>query len=94
MISRFNFHYRIVNIIKKIQKNLKTSFRHYFYPNRDEIGLEREKKIVVPNSVPTRPWLEKSQKKIKKIQKIKNHHSGIISIQTEMRKAEKGRKIF
>ena len=39
---------------KKIAKNLKTSYWHYFDPNRDEIDREREKKNLVPNSVPTR----------------------------------------
>ena len=40
---------------QKNSKNQKTSFRHYFYPNWDEIGREREEKIVVANSIPTRP---------------------------------------
>ena len=39
-----------------------------------------EKKILVPNSVPTQPGLENSKKNSKKFQKIKKHHSGIISI--------------
>ena len=42
-------------------------------------------KILVLNFVPTRPELENSQKNSKKIQKIKKHHSGIISIQTGLR---------
>ena len=29
---------------KKIEKIKKTSFRHYFFPKRDEVGREREKK--------------------------------------------------
>ena len=55
---------------KKIKK---TSFRHYFYPNRDEIGRQREKKNLVPNSVPTRPGLENFKKKIViKFKKLEN----------------------
>ena len=46
-------------------------------------------KILVLNFVPTRPELENSQKNSKKIQKIKKHHSSIISIQTGLRLAEK-----
>ena len=37
-----------------------------FYPNRDEIGREREEKILIPNSVPTRPGQENSKKNRKK----------------------------
>ena len=49
---------------------------------------EKEKKNnLVQNSVPNRTGLEnsKKKKKSKKIQKIKTHHSGIISIETGMR---------
>ena len=53
-----------------------------------------EKKIYVPNSVPTRPGLENFKKNSKKIQETKKHHSGIISIKTGMRYAEKERKNF
>ena len=39
----------------------------------DEIGREREKKILVPNSVHTRPSKENSKKKLaKKFKKLKN----------------------
>ena len=47
---------------KKIEKIKKTSFRHYFLPKRDEIGREREKKNLLPNSVHTRPRQENSKK--------------------------------
>ena len=58
--------------MQKNSKNLKTSFRHFFYPNRDEIGQEREKKNLVPNFVPPRTGLENSKKKnSKKIKRIK-----------------------
>ena len=67
-------------ISKKIQKNKKTSFWHYIYPHRDEIGRENEKKILFSNSVPKRPRLEYSKKNSKKIQKNEKHQSGIISI--------------
>ena len=61
---------------------------------RDEIGREREKKILVPNSVHTRPGQENSEKSSKKIQKIKKLYSDIISIQKGLREAEKERKKF
>ena len=70
---------------KKIQKIKKTSFPRYFYPNRDEIGREREKTNFVLNFVPIRHGLENSQKNSKKFQKIKKSHFDIISIQTGLR---------
>ena len=58
---------------KNSKQNSKTSFRHYFNPNRDEISREREKKILVPNSVPSRLGLEYLKKKIaKQFEKFKN----------------------
>ena len=57
------------------------------------MGQEREKKILLPNSVPIQRELRKFQKKkSKKIQKIKKVNSGIISIQNGLREAEKERK--
>ena len=56
------------------------------------MGPEREKKILLPNSVPTQRELENSKKKSKKIQKIKKVNSGIISIQNGLRETEKERK--
>ena len=53
------------------------------------MGQEREKKILLPNSVPTQRELENSKKKSKKFQKIKKVNSGIISIQNGLREAEK-----
>jgi len=41
-------------------------------PKRDEICRESEKKILVPNSVHTRPGQENSEKNSKKIKKLKN----------------------
>ena len=79
---------------KKIQKTKKTSFRHYFLPKRDEIGREREKKILLPNSVHTRPRQEDSKKKSNKIEKIKNPLSKFIVSLNGMRSAEKQRKKF
>ena len=63
-------------------------------PKLDEIGREREKKILVRNSVTTQPVLENSKKNSKKIQKIKKVNSGIISIQNGLRDAEKERTKF
>ena len=56
------------------------------------MGQEREKKILLPNSIPTQRELENSKKKSKKIQKIKKVNSGIISIQKGLREAKKERK--
>ena len=55
---------------------------------------EIEKKILVPNSVQTRPGQENYEKNSKKIQKIKKPLSGIIFCQNRMREAEKQRKKF
>ena len=79
---------------KKIEKTKKTSFRHYFLPKRDEIGWERGKKNLVPNSAHARPRKENSEKNSKKIQKIKKPLSGIIFNQNGMRKPEKEWKKF
>ena len=56
--------------------------------------LEREKKILVPNSVPKQPELGNSKKKSKKIQKIRKINSGIIYMQNGLREAEKEGKKF
>ena len=53
---------------------------------------EKEKKILVPNSVHTRPGQENSEKNSKKIQKIQKLNSGIISMQKGLREAEKEKK--
>ena len=59
------------------------------------MGQEKEKKILVPNSVPTQPELDNTKKKnSKKIQKIKKVNSDIISIQNGLTEAEKERKKF
>ena len=79
---------------KKIQKTKKTSFRHYFYPKRDEIIRESEKKILVPTFIHSRPELENSEKNSKKNHKIKKHTSDNNSSQNGMRQVEKGRKKF
>ena len=64
---------------------MKNIIAKLFYTNRDEIGWEREKKILAPNSVRTRPGKENSKKNSKIIQKIKKPLSGIIFIQNGMR---------
>ena len=74
---------------KKNQNYKKTSFRHYLQLKRDEIGQEREKKILDPDSVHTRPRQENSEKYSEKIKKIKKSLLGNISRQNGMRKAEK-----
>ena len=62
-----------------------TSSRHYFEPKRDEIGRKSENKILLQNSVHTRPGQENSQKNSKKIQKIIKPLPGIIFSQYGMR---------
>ena len=54
-----------------------------------EGGREREKRNLVPNSVHSQPELENSNKKSKKIQKIKKVNSGIISFQNGLVEAKK-----
>jgi len=53
------------------------------------IGRKRENKILVPNSVHTRPGQENSEKNSKKIQKIIKPLPGIIFSQKGMRLADK-----
>ena len=78
---------------KKIQKIKKTTFRRYFQPKRDEIGRERDKRILDPNSAHTRPGGENSEKKIqKKLKKLKKQLSGFIFSQNGMRQDEIGRE--
>ena len=60
-------------------------------PKRDEIGREREKKILGPNSAHTGPRQENSEKNSKK---IKKPLSSIIPNQNGIRKDEKERKKF
>ena len=48
------------------------------------MGQERVKKILVPNSVHTRPGEENPEKNSKIIQKMKKHNSGIIFSQNGM----------
>ena len=70
-------------------KEFKKLKKHHFVIISIQTGMrlaEKEKKKIVPNTVPTRPELENSKKKnSKKIQKIKKHHSGIISTETGTR---------
>ena len=77
---------------KFFKKISKISFWHYFYPNRVEIGQEREKKNFIPNSIPSRPGLENSKSNSKKIQNFKKRNSDNISIQTRLRQADKEKK--
>ena len=70
------------------------SFRHYFYQKLDDIARETEKKILVSNSVHTRPRQENSEKNRKKIKTIKKSLSSIIFSQYGRRYGEKERKKF
>ena len=70
---------------KKIEKIEKPLSDIIFSQNGDEIGRERGKKILPPNSVPTRPGKENSEKNSKKFEKIKKPLSDIIFCQNGMR---------
>ena len=62
-------------------KKLKSTIQASFKAKTSRGGSRnREKKIIVP-TVPTRLKIENSEKKEKKIQKIKKHHSDFISSQ-------------
>ena len=62
---------------------------------QDEIGRERDKRILDPNSAHTRPGGENCKKKnSKKIQKFTEHLFFIILSQIGMRQAKKDRKEF
>ena len=64
--------------VRKLQKkNCKTILKikkhrsgTIFVQNLDEIGVERAKKVLVPNTVPTQPGHRKFQKKKKNSKKI------------------------
>ena len=79
--------------IEKIKKHLSGIIFSQNEVRLDEIGRERDKRIVDPNSTHTRPEGENSEKKnSKKILKIKKQLSGVIFNQNRMRQAEKERK--
>ena len=61
---------------------------------QDEIGRERDKRILDPNSAHTRPGGANYKKKQEKNQKIREQLFGIIFSQHGMRQAEKERKQF
>ena len=75
-------------IIKKF-RNYKTSSRHFFQPKRDDIGRKCKNKILLQNSVHTRPGQENSEKNSKKIQEIIKPLPCIIFSQKGMRQAKK-----
>ena len=58
-------------------------------PKRDEIGRKSEKKILLQNSVHSRPGKKNSEKKNKKIQKIIKPLAGIFFRKNRTRLAEK-----
>ena len=79
---------------KKKLKNWKTSFRRYFYTNRDEIRWERVKKILVPNSVHTRPGQENSEINRKIFKKFKNLFLALFFAKTGWDRTRKRGKHF
>ena len=70
---------------KKIEKIEKPLSDIIYSQNGDEICRERGKKILLPNSVPTRPGQENSETYSKKFEKIKKPLSDIIYSQNGMR---------
>ena len=84
------FRKKIEKKIKKIKKPLSGIIS--IHKGLGEV--EKERKIIVPNSVHTRPVEENCEKNNEIIQKIKKHFSGIISNQNGMRQAVKRRKKF
>ena len=64
---------------------MKNLFPAIFFAKRVEIGREREKKILVPNSIRPQPRQENSKKNSEKIQKTKKPLSGNISSQNGIR---------
>ena len=80
---------KISTKIAKKFKKLKNNFFTLFLAKLGvEIGREREKIILEPNSAHTRPGGENSEKNSKKIHKIKKQLSSVIFSQNEMRQAE------
>ena len=63
---------------KKIQKIIKPLPSYIFSQHGMKSAEKKENKILVPNSVYTRPGHENSEKNSKKIQKIIKLHPGII----------------
>ena len=73
-------------IPKKIAKKLEKLKKPLSDMNFSQNGLrKRKKKILLPNSVHTRPRQENSEKNSKKIEKIKKPLSDIIFSQNGMR---------
>ena len=76
-------------IPKEIVKNFKKFKNHFPTLFLAKTGWDRrrkrKKKILLPNSVHTRPRQENDEKNSKKIEKIKKPLSDIISSQNEMR---------
>ena len=59
---------------------------------QEQIGQERDKKILDPNSAHTRPGGANSEKNRKKIQQIKKQHSVVICSQMVMTQDQLGRE--
>ena len=79
---------------KKIQKITNPLPGIFFLPKRDEIGRKSENKILLQNSVHTRPRQENSEKNSKKMQKISKPLPGIIFSPNGIRYATKAKTKF
>ena len=60
---------KIAKKFKNLKKQLSSVFRSQSGMRQDEIGRERDKRILDPNSAHIRPGGENTEKKCKKIQK-------------------------
>ena len=63
-------------------------------PKQDEIGRETEKKILVLNSIRTKPEQENFKKKAKKIKKLKNLFPALFFAKTGRDRPRKREKNF
>ena len=63
-------------------------------PQGDEIGRQKEKKILVPNSVPKQPELENSKKKAKKFKKLEKLSPALFICKTGRERPRRREKNF
>ena len=82
--------------IQKIKKQLSDVIFSQKGMRQDEIGRERDKRILGPNSAHTRPGGENSEKNAKIFKKLKNNFPVLFSAKTRdrIRQAEKEIKEF
>ena len=82
---------------RKNSKNQRTTIRHYFQPNRDEAGREREKEFQTPIPLILDPGEKIPRENAKKFKKLKNNFPALFLAKTggdRIRQAEKEIKVF